>query len=293
MAAERPAYDQALKQLLGQAHDGVLALVAPELRFRQSLSPELPAVLRQADFVWEVSRPDGSLGMLHLELQTQVDATLGERMADYGLRLWRRQHMPVRSVLVLLRRTRKPPRQSFVLTWGNQEVLRYRFDFVRLWELSPTLVLDRPEPALWPLAMVMAGASVETAVSVADRLGQADLPVGERRDLMGLVAALGGLALPREAVLAALRRDPMIRQILEDSSVAQGWWEEGREAGERAGREAGQRDLVRHALEDRFGALAADEEAALATAGAATLRTIVLHLAADRREQVRARLGLT
>ena len=99
---ERPAYDQALKQLLGQAHDGVLALVAPELRFREALSPELSAGMRQADFVWKVARPDGDVGVLHLELQTQADANMGERMADYAVRLWRREHLPVRSVLILL-----------------------------------------------------------------------------------------------------------------------------------------------------------------------------------------------
>ena len=296
MAADRPDYDQALKQLLVRAHDGVLALVAPDLHYRQALSPELPAILRQADFVWEVSRPDGAIGLLHLELQTQADADLSERLVDYGVRLWRREHLPVRSVLILLRRTQNVPRSPLVLTFGQEEVLRYHFHVVRLWQLAPSAVLERPEPALWPLATVMAEATVETALAVAERLGRADLPAGELRDLTGRVAALAGLARPRQAVLAALRRDPMIRQILEESSVAQGWWEEGHERGRQEGREEGRqqegRELAHLALEGRFGTREADEQAVRAHADTATLRAVVIHLASDSREQVRSRLGL-
>ena len=114
------------------------------------------------------------------------------------------------------------------------------------------------------------------------------MPLGERRELAGLLAALAGLRLPRERVLAVLRRDPMIREILQESTVAQGWWEEGREEGRREGR-----DLVRLALEGRFGSLQPDEQAALAVADVGTLRGIVAHLGADSREQLRSRLRLS
>ncbi|HZC78045.1 MAG TPA: hypothetical protein VE258_09870, partial [Ktedonobacterales bacterium] len=63
---ERTSYDQSLKRLLLRAHDGFLALVAPELVWRAALSPELPAVARQADLVWEVEQPDGQRGILHV-----------------------------------------------------------------------------------------------------------------------------------------------------------------------------------------------------------------------------------
>ena len=138
--------------------------------------------MRQADFVWRVARPDGGRGALHLELQTQADADLGERMLEYAVRLWRREHVPVRSVLILLRPTRQVPSPSFRLDWGDRAVLRYAFDVVQLWEQPQALVLARPEPALWPLATLMAGATVHTTTLVAERLAQADLPFGERRE---------------------------------------------------------------------------------------------------------------
>lgn len=86
----RPNYDQPLKLLLTRAHDGFLALVAPHLIWKAERSPELPASARQADFVWEVTGPDVQSGLLHIELQTKVEADLGERLAEYAIRLWRR-----------------------------------------------------------------------------------------------------------------------------------------------------------------------------------------------------------
>ena len=76
----------------------------------------------------------------------------------------------------------------------------------------------------------------------------------------------------------------MLREILEESRFPETWREEGRQEG--------QRELVRQSLEERFGTLEADVLAALATADAATLRAIVVHLAADTKAQVRQRLGL-
>jgi hypothetical protein len=59
VAAERPDYDQALKALLTRSHDGVLALVAPDLAFVAERPTELPVVRREADLVWEVVNPGG------------------------------------------------------------------------------------------------------------------------------------------------------------------------------------------------------------------------------------------
>lgn len=78
-------YDAALKKLLETAHDGFLALIAPDVTFEASLPTELPATTRQADLVWAVTfdagrqeaTPDPSSesvgaarhrGLLHIEL---------------------------------------------------------------------------------------------------------------------------------------------------------------------------------------------------------------------------------
>ncbi len=101
-----PIYDQTLKRLLTQAHDAVLRLIAPTMHWRSERSPELPASNRQADLVWEVEGSDGRRGLLHVELQVKVEANIRERLLEYSVRLMRRDHLPVHSVVVFLRKAR-------------------------------------------------------------------------------------------------------------------------------------------------------------------------------------------
>ena len=288
-AAGRPDYDQTLKLLLARAPEGVLALVAPDLRWRATRSPELPAVGRQADLVLEVEDQQGQRGLLHLELQTRVEPDLGERVADYGLRLWRRDHLPVRSVVVLLRETRQQVTSPFVMAWGDRVLQSYYFDVVRLWEAPPERVLERPDIALWPLASLMAGTTIESTVAVAEQIARASVSGAERGELSGLLWSLAGLRLPLDVVLQALRRNPMLRELLQDSSFV----ELIRDEGMQAGMQAGMRELAQVALEGRFGALGDDVVDALRTADDATLRAVVAHLVGDSPEQVRERLGLS
>jgi hypothetical protein len=58
------------------------------------------------------------------------------------------------------------------------------------------------------------------------------------------------------------------------------------------GQEEGRRQMVRAALEGRFGTLSEDLLAALNAADEATLRDVVAHIGTDSLEQARARLGL-
>ena len=293
----RPDYDQTLKLLLTRAHDGFLRLVAPGLRWQRDRSPELPASRRQADLVWEVERPDGGRGLLHIELQIKVEPNLRERLLEYNVRLLRRDRLPVRSVVVFLRETPRVPVSPLAIIWGHDELLRYAFDVVRLWEIPQEQVLASQDVALWPLASLMAGATPAVIADVAGRIAEMPLPRHERVDLAGILATLAGLRFSRDVVEQTIRSHPMIRDILRESSFAAIMRDEGKQEGiqegKQEGRQEGQRELAHMALESRFGPLTADVLAALRTADEATLLAVVLHLATDNVEQVRQRLGLT
>lgn len=280
----KPSYDQALKWMLAQAPDGLLALIWPGLTWRRELSPELPAVGRQADLVWEIADPAGERGVLHIELQTKPESDIGERVAEYGLRLWLREHVPVRSVVIFLRPARTVPASPFVIHFLGHESLRYSYEVIRLWELPQERVLGTPQYALWPLASVMANVSPETTLDVAERLAGVGASRQERSDLIGLLAALAGLRLPQAAVLTALRRNPMIDDLLNESSVADAFIEEGERRMARR--------MALAALGGRFGPLSEEVIAAIGTADEATLQEIVAQVATETLEQVRTRLGM-
>ncbi len=74
-----------------------------------------------ADLVWEVEQRDGARGLLHIELQIKAEAEIGERLVEYFIRLWRRDHLPVRSIVVYLRKTDAVAEPPFVIRWGQTQ----------------------------------------------------------------------------------------------------------------------------------------------------------------------------
>lgn len=284
----RVDYDQALKRLLTRAHDGFLSLIAPDVRWRAELSSALPATGREADLVWEVAADDGSTGLLHVELQTAVEPDIGERMAEYGVMLWRHYHVPIRSVVVFLRESARTPVPPYVVRWGQREIFRYDFEVVRLWEIPQERVLEREDVALWPLASLMAGVTAETTLRVAERIARARVTRDLRRELASLLALLASRRLAPDVLHEVMRSNPMLEELLRESPLAELLKQEGRQEGQLAG----ERVMVREALEGRFGTVPDDVLDALQQADEATMRDVIRHLATETVSQVRERLGL-
>src|SRR5579884_2618015 len=117
----RPDYDTVLKRMLTRSHDGFLKLLASDDRWIAERPTELRATARRVDLVWEVESQTGERGLTHIELQIQPDANIGERMAEYGVGLWLRDHLPVHSVVVFLRPAATIPSSPFVIQWKGQE----------------------------------------------------------------------------------------------------------------------------------------------------------------------------
>jgi len=289
MPPPRQDFDQALKRLLSRGHAAFLALVAPGMIWQATLSPELPTTPRQADLVWVVLSAAGQRLLLHIELQLRAEADMAERAAEYAIRLWRREHYPVLTLIIYLRPMSVPARSPFVMAWPGRETLRYSFDELLLWETPREWVLSSPAVELWPLA----GAA---------------LPAQERDELLRVLVLMAGLRLPARALGEALRRRPMIEDLWKESSLGQALLDlaeerareqgkaEGLEEGKAEGLEEGKADGLRQAtevaLEGRFGPLDADLRAALSTADQATLLDLVAHVATITLPHTRARLGL-
>jgi hypothetical protein len=63
--------------------------------------------------------------LLLIELQTRAEADMRERVAEYAIRLWRRRHLPVMSVISYLTPLPcvvAPPFVIEFLGWGNTPV---------------------------------------------------------------------------------------------------------------------------------------------------------------------------
>ncbi len=283
-----PTYDQALKRLLTKAHDGLLSIIAPDLHWLGERSTELPAVARQADLVWEVVSADGIRSLLHIELQAEPDEEMGERLAEYRIRLWRRDHLDLDSAVIYLRPTVQLPHSPFVIPSRRGRPLSCDFEVVKLWELPAERVLETGYYDLWPLASQMGNVSVEQAVAIGERIAAAPLPAAERSELTGLLIVLAELRLRRREVLDALRRNQMIDEIVRNSSLAEVFFEEG----EAKGRAEGMRTSIRLVLEGRFGSLDQALLDAISHVPDAELERLVILSAKGTLDDVRVGFGL-
>lgn len=91
--------------------------------------------------------------LLHVELQTRPDPLIGERLAEYGLRLSREAHLPVQSVVVYLRERGSLPESPFGIERGDgKQGLRHQYAVIRLWEEPAERALGMAEPGYcrWP-----------------------------------------------------------------------------------------------------------------------------------------------
>lgn len=281
----KPGYDRALKELLLAERDAFLALIAPGLTWVDTVSEELPAGARRVDLVWLVEDAAGRRFLLHIELQVKLETDkekdICERMAEYALRLFRRDHLPVYSTAIFLKLVTTP---EPVLAWEvNGKGLHFEFEMVRLWEQQPEVVLETDHYGLWPLAGLMGKTvTAESTFAVAEKIARAPVSRQEKSHLIGLLGVLVGMRLPRIDLMKALERDHMIEEIWKESSFA--------DAVAEITRKDTTRRIARLALEGRFGPLSDEVLAAIQAAEAATLEEVV---GAQTLEQVRARLGLS
>jgi len=127
---------------------------------------------------------------------------------------------------------------------------------------------------------------------VAERLAAMEGAAADPQRADRLTGDVGGLTADPTAMVAALRRRPIIENLLRESGMARLW----RQAGKGKGRQEGEREraqqMARVAMEGKFGPLSAALVGAMERADAATLEAVVTRLTTETLEQVRARLGL-
>src|SRR5579864_1195599 len=97
------SFDTVMKRLIGTYGDQFTQWLDPEAAFVQSLNVELKSQQINADALLRVSKRNKP-GILHVEVQTEKDPAMGQRLFDYNVFASRQyDHIPVSSYVIYLR----------------------------------------------------------------------------------------------------------------------------------------------------------------------------------------------
>jgi hypothetical protein len=228
-----PRYDSTTKNLVQTAPlDWVILAGFPNAKSARIIDTDVSTITAQADKVILV---DELLPwIVHIEFQAAYDPKIGLRQCRYNVLLEYRHAIPVISVLVLLSLDADGSSMSGTLRRSLPDGTCYdefRYHVVRVWELPVESVLSGGLGTL-PLAP-LSGIPESQLPGIIQRMKSRidqEVPSAEERNLLWeSTTILLGMRLPFEAIKLLLQGVVNMKE----SSVVQGFLEEGELNGER------------------------------------------------------------
>ncbi len=233
--AMRPS-DLPLKRLFTHRAGDLLALTGDDgatLLGGQSL--ELPSLARRLDYVLTLKRADGEIYMRHVEFQGEAAADLAERCFEYNVRLFLHTKLPVLTTVICLHPPGPRGPATFVLRLGRRALHRWRFEWLKLWELEASTALAGG-PGLAALLPLMRNESLNLVEAAARRI-LALAPSEQQADLLAILNLFAGWRYTAVDLARLVGRERML-----ESSVWREAEERGEQRGEAKGRVAGERE---------------------------------------------------
>jgi predicted transposase YdaD len=197
--------------------------------------------------------------LVNFEPFSSRDKTAPQRVCLYSILGLAKLELPVLTVVNLLSKRADGPewKKSFSAKLPGEErpYLHFEFSVLRIWEVSPEILLEGgiATLALAPISKIgkneVSGLMREIFARV-----EAEIPPEERRNYLAAMSTLMGLRYPADFVAKLFKDFSEMRE----SSVVQLWLNEGREEGREEGLENGQRRSLLTVLEAQFGEIPDD-----------------------------------
>jgi len=233
-------YDVAAKVVIQYGKESMLRRfvgIDPE---EVDLLEELPqesVSLRRSDFPLWVKLKGGEERIILVEFQTRWERDVPLRLIEYTARYKLRYHIPVDSVVVLLRR-REGLEEEY-----RDETIRFRYRLVRVWQMRGKDVLGEKEIWLYPFVPVMRSEERDI-IAAEEEIYNSRLERGIKADLLTALAIFSGFR-GQEMVRELIRRR---RDIMIESPA----YEIIKEEGIREGLQQGMRQMLLETLEVKF-----------------------------------------
>ena len=227
----------------------------------QVVDADLATVTAAADRVLRVCEDPPWL--LHLELQASRDPDLLPNLPAYNILLERRHDALVRTVVVLLRKSADWPELTGTFQRGfrgEPPYLVFRYEVVRVWQLSPEIFLSGGLGIL-PLAPLsaVAEAALPGVIRRMDERIRAEASADEAGTLWTAADVLMGLRYPRQLVTQLLQGVHGMKESVTYQAIV----EEGRAEGEVKGMLRARQDDLLQLGRLRFGPPSIETETAL------------------------------
>jgi predicted transposase YdaD len=197
--------------------------------FVRALDVELKPEHRFADALLEVL-VEGQPALAEIEFQTYSEEHIEERLLEYNFLAFRQYGLPVYSYLIYLRKDGAVATSPYIRRFPNgEEVHRFSFKVINLWEIPAEMFLRMGWLGLFPLLPLTKGGKrpdmVQTMIDHLTAAGEWDLLAASR--------VVGGLVFKQKTEREWFRRRfLMFQDVLRESwvyqEIGQEFLEEGR-----------------------------------------------------------------
>jgi hypothetical protein len=211
-------WDRLTKMLLAINPQHLVNWLLPGARYKGERVRELIALAVEADILFDVVLPDGQEIVLHVEIQRGGKRNIGRRLWEYNVMTILSAGLPVLTVVIYLYKDPKDPQvvesPHIIALPTGEEIHRFQFKSIKLWELSREIFKQHHLEGLLPLLpLTKDGAKYEVVEEMI-----AELQARGREDLLSLGYAFASLVFKKTADKAWLKwRFKMLKEILEES----------------------------------------------------------------------------
>ncbi len=220
-------WDRTMKQLFGIKPQDFVSWLVPEAELIHELPEELHSRDIETDKLCRI-RLNGQELLLHIEFQRRSELKMAWRVWEYNVLVTLAYELPTLSFVIYLKKDSKIAESPVVWALSiSQEIHRFHFQNIKLWEVDPDVLRHGGLVGLFPLLpLTQAGIRpevVEEAIVRVQKDGGEAVP-----DLLSLTYLLAELVCENDNDLLWLdRRFAMLYDVLQESRAYQRIKQEG------------------------------------------------------------------
>ncbi len=220
-------WDRTMKQLFGIKPQDFVSWLVPEAELNHELPEDLHSRDIETDKLCRI-RLNGQELLLHIEFQRRSELKMAWRVWEYNVLATLAYELPTLSFVIYLKKDSKIAESPVVWALSiSQEIHRFHFQNIKLWEVDPDVLRHGGLVGLFPLLpLTQAGIRpevVEEAIVRVQKDGGEAVP-----DLLSLTYLLAELVCENDNDLLWLdRRFAMLYDVLQESRAYQRIKQEG------------------------------------------------------------------